>query len=312
VNILTNHHNPIELTTNPALKQKRWWGSLLVLLGGAMILVGMGYALLNIFGDLLPIILGIFLAYVGVRLLNRGKRHFVPVGLDSLQKDTRPPILYLRPFSEEGALGQISHFAINRGFGEKGTWRSIALVFRFLDTYEQYIGYAFRKIGPLVAIGNPTDGLPHLGAYRIYVGQQGDWQQMVSTLASQASYALLQIGSSDGLMWEVQYIVNHVRPQQLVLCLPNQKLKISRLSGPKKREQKRQEIYQAFRDKTQGFFPKPLPADVGRAMFIYFDQDWNAKLSLFRSEPIFQIKSKQTQLSDPKLEALNWLNSALY
>jgi hypothetical protein len=309
---VAENHNQIELTINPALKQKRWWGAVLILLGGSMIVVGIGYTLLNIFGDLLPIILGVLLAYVGVRLLNRGKRHFVPVGLASLKKDPRPPILYLRPFSEEGDIAQISPNAINRGFGEKGVWRSIALLIRFLDTYEQYIGYAFRKIGPLVAIGNPTEGLPHLGAYRIYVGQEGDWQQMVSTLANQASCALLQIGSSDGLMWEVQYIVNHVRPEQLILCLPNQKFKISRLSGPKKREQKRQQIYQAFRAKTQEFFPKPLPAEIGRAMFIYFDQDWNAKLSLFRSEPIFQIKSKQTQISDPKLEALNWLNSALY
>jgi hypothetical protein len=309
---LIKNYAQSELTVNPALKQKRWWGALLILLGGSMIVAGIGYTLLNIFGDLLPIILGVFLAYVGVRLLNRGKRHFVPVGLASLQKDPRPPILYLRPFSEEGALGQISHYAINRGFGEKGTWRSIALVFRFLDTYEQYIGYAFRKIGPLVAIGNPTDGLPHLGAYRIYVGQEGDWQQMVSTLARQASYVLLQIGSSDGLMWEVQYIVNHVRPEQLILCLPNQKLKISRLSGPKKREQRRRQIYQEFRMKTEEFFPQPLPSDLSRAMFIYFDQDWHAKLSLFRSEPIFQINSRQTQLIDPKLEALNWLNSALY
>ncbi len=131
----------------------------------------------------------------------------------------------------------------------------MALFVRFLDTYEQTIGFAFRHMGPLVAIGDPTDGLPHLGAYRIYVGQEGDWQQMVSALAAKASYVLMQIGNSDGLMWEVQYIVNHVRPEQLVLCLPNEKIKITRLSGPKKREQMRQKIYQGFRVKTQDFFP---------------------------------------------------------
>ena len=305
-------HRQIELAINPALKQKRWWGSILVLSGWAMILAGMGYALMNVVGDLLPVVLGVAVAYIGVRLLNRGKRHFVPVGLAALQKDPRPPVLYLRPFTEEGDIGQMSPNAINRGFGEKGTWRATALLVRFLDTYEQYIGFAFRKIGPLAAIGNPTDGLPHLGAYRIYVGLEGDWQKMVSTLANQASYALLQIGSSDGLMWEVQHIVNHVQPEQLILCLPNEKIKISRLSGPQKREERRQKIYQAFRTKTQEFFPKPLPADIGRAMFIYFDQDWNAQVSLFRSEPIFSRESIEIQLNDPKLVALNWLNSVLY
>ena len=102
---MIENHAQSELTINPALKQKRWWGTILVLSGWVMILTGLGYSLLNIFGD---------------------------------------------------------------------------------------------------------------------------WQQMVSTLASQARYVLLQIGSSNGLMWEVQYIVNHVRPEQLILCLPNQKIKISK------------------------------------------------------------------------------------
>ena len=94
-------HPQLELKFNPALKQKRWWGGTLVFLGGVMITTGLGYALLNIFGELLPILLGVILAYIGVRILNRGKRHFVPVGLSALKKDHRPPVLYLRPFSEE-------------------------------------------------------------------------------------------------------------------------------------------------------------------------------------------------------------------
>jgi hypothetical protein len=113
-------------------------------------------------------------------------------------------------------------------------------------------------------------------------------------------------------MWEVQYIVNHVRPDQLILCLPNEKLKITRLSGPKKREQRRQKVYQVFREKTQEFFPKPLPMKIGGAMFITFDQDWNPQLSFFQSESIFSFGTRKNQFDNPKLEALNWLNSTLY
>jgi len=299
-------------TSNQALKQKPWWGGILISLGGVMILTGSGYALLNIAGDLLTIFLWIIFAYMGVRLLNRGRRHFVKVGLAALQKDPRPPVLYLRPFGEDGATGQVSPNAINRGFIEKGAWRQIAILTRFLDTYEQYIGFAFREIGPFVAIGNPTERLPQLGAIRIYVGQEGDWQQVVSTLASKAGYVLLQIGHSDGLMWEVHYIANQVRPEQLILSLPNPRIRVGRLSGPKKRERNRQEIYQAFRSKTKDFFPSPLPESIGGAKFIYFDHAWKAQLSLFRSERILSFKHPKIHYTDPKLKALNWLNSVLH
>lgn len=305
-------HPRQESVSDPARKQKRWWGAILIVLGGLMITIGLGYALLNVAGDLLPIFLGVILAYAGVRILNRGKRHFVPVGLAALRKDPRPPVLYLRPFLEDGALNQISQNAINRGFSERGTWRHAGLIFRFLDTYEQHIAFAFRKIGPFVAIGDPTEGLPQLGAIRVYVGEDGNWQQMVSRLASQASYVLLQIGRSDGLMWEVQFVINNVQPEQLILCLPNQKWKLSRLSGPKKREQKRQELYQDFREKTRDYFPKSLPEGIGSAMFIYFDRNWTPIPSYYQSERIFSFDRSKKKQRDPKLEALNWLNSIIH
>ena len=252
------------------------------------------------------------LAYVGVRILNRGKRHFVPVGLTALQKDHRLPFFIYVPFQKRVRSVKFPPMQSIEDLLKKepgGQWHCSSGFWIPMNKLSSLPFGILVRWWRLVIL--PME-LPHLGAYRIYVGQEGDWQQMVSMLASKASYVILQIGHSDGLMWEVQYIVNHVRPEQLILCLPNEKIKITRLSGPKKREQKRQQIYEGFRVKTQEFFPKPLPLDIGRAMFIYFDQDWNAQVSLFRSEPLFSKNSKKTQFNDPKLEALNWLNSALY
>jgi hypothetical protein len=308
----------LELLGNPALKQKRWWGRVLIFFGGAMILLGLGYTLLNILGDLWLAFLGIIFSYVGVKLINRGKRHFVPVGLAELKRDSRPPVLYLRPFTQDGGVNLMTTNAINRGFVDKGFWRQVTTTFiKLVDTYEQYISLAFKKIGPVVAIGDPTGRLPQLGAIRIYVGIDGDWQQMVSKLASKASYVLLQIGKSDGLMWEVQYVIDQVRPEQLILFLPNQNQKfitrLTRRDNFQKREQERQNVYQVFRTKTQDFFPEPLPVDIGSAMFIYFDHDWEPVPTYFQSESIFSFKRKrsETSIADPKLEALNWLNSIL-
>lgn len=306
----------LELPVNPALKQKRWWGSVLIFLGGLVVVIGLGYALLNVIGNILLIFVGIFLSYLGVRLINRGKRHFVPVGLAELKNDPRPPVLYLRPFTQDGMTNLMTANAVNRPLGEKGFWRqAMTIFFRFFDTYEQFISFAFRKIGPVAAIGNPTEGLPELGAIRIYVGIDGDWQQMVSNLASQASYVLLQIGKSDGLMWEVQYVINRVRPEQLILFLPNQNQKfftrLRRRDNFQKREQERQNVYQVFRTKTQDFFPQPLPVNIGSAMLIHFDQDWVPIPTYFQSEPVFSFKRSQSPITDPKMEALNWVNSIL-
>ena len=170
----------------------------------------------------------------------------------------------------------------------------------------------FRKIGPFAAIGDPTEGLPQLGAIRIYVGVDGDWQEMVSKMADKASYVILQIGKSDGLMWEVQHIIENVKPEQLILCLPNQKFKITRLGGFKKREQERQKIYQIFRDKTQDYFPVPLPEKIGGAMFIYFAPNWEAHPTHYQSEMVISFRGQKPTFADPKLDALNWLNSILY
>ena len=285
-----------------------------MVLGGGMIIFGLGYAFLNLVGDLLPVFLGILLSYIGVKLLNRGKRHFVPVGLAELQKDPRPPVLYLRPFTQDGSVNLMTANAINRAMSDKGFWRQLmTMLFRFFDTYEQFISLAFKKVGPVVAIGNPTEGLPELGATRIYVGQDGDWQTMVSSLADKASYVILQIGKSDGLMWEVQHIINHVRPEQLILFIPNQNQKfvkrLLRRDNFQKREKERQNVYQVFRVKTKEFFLEPLPVEIGSAMFFYFEPDWTPVPTYFQSESILSFKRSQATSVDPKLAALKWLNS---
>jgi hypothetical protein len=124
---------------------------------------------------------------------------------------------------------------------------------------------------------------------------------------------ILQIGKSDGLMWEVQHIVNHVRPEQLILFIPNQHLKfikrLLRRDNFQKREEERQNVYQVFRVKTKDFFPEPLPVEIGSAMLIHFDADWTPIPTYFQSESIFSFQRSKLSAPDPKLAALNWLNS---
>jgi hypothetical protein len=112
-------------------------------------------------------------------------------------------------------------------------------------------------------------------------------------------------------MWEVDHVVNHVQPEQLILCLPNQKLKLTRPQRPETREAGRLKVYQTFRIKTQDSFPRPLPEQVGSAKFIYFKEDWEPQLSVFRSEKIFSTPGEKDFDEDPKIKALAWLNSVM-
>jgi hypothetical protein len=84
---------------------------------------------------------------------------------------------------------------------------------------------------------------------------------------------------------------------------------LNRLSGPQTRKKEHQNTYQVFRAKTQNFFSKPLSVEVGNAMFIHFNPYWVPVSIYFQSERIFSFKRSNNGDADPKLEALNWLNS---
>src|SRR5205814_5687880 len=72
-----------------------------------------------------------------------------------LARDARAPIVYLRPFRADGA-----EFA-------KRMWSRVRISpLEAYETYEQRLARTLRKIGPFVAVGDPTERLPLLGAAR--------------------------------------------------------------------------------------------------------------------------------------------------
>ncbi len=292
-------------------QQNRLRGWVWRVAGSTIIVAGLGIALISAIDNFAVSILGIFLSYLGVRTLNRGRRHFVPIGLHRLSGDPRPHVLYLRPFDDDGAELQISLATINRSWAARGNWRQLGSMFRFIHTNEQYLSLAFKDIGPLVAIGDPEERLPRLGATRVYARGERGWQDLVAQLAAGARYVLLQIGRSPGLLWEVQFVVDHVRPEQLILFLPNQRLRLTRPMGPAKRERLRREHYQEFRRITAGVFPMPLPESIGPAMFMYFGPHWTPQPSYYRPTMIYPFGRVERHPDDPKLEALDWLNSVV-
>lgn len=196
-------------------------------------------------------------------------RHFKPRLTSDLIEDKlikKPPVLFLRPFSEDSGWDGAAAFSLYR----PRTWRKFPfsqtnLTILYLEmtgrlSFEQVLAYVTQKIGPLVAIGEP--GNPSiLGAKNIYVGDD-NWQEEVLGLARRAKLVVLTAGTSRGVLWEVDKMIKEVPPERLILNIPG--------DSPKKRKK----VYAEFLEKAKGFFPAGLPEEINHARFLTFGEDW--------------------------------------
>jgi hypothetical protein len=119
-----------------------------------------------------------------------------------------------------------------------------------------------KEIGPVIALGDPSERLPTLGIARMYVGE--DWQQKVTDLVRRAQLVVLRPGWTPSLQWEFQHVIQNASPKKVLLLIPFDK-----------------QNYEAFSTWAQMLFPKPLPTYQGTgkmgknlAGVVYFDYDW--------------------------------------
>ena len=177
-----------------------------------------------------------------------------------------PPVLYLRPFDQDAAMGELGG--------------RVSML-----TYEEQLREAFRTVGPLVAIGRPGELLPELGAGRVYVGDDR-WRAAVLDLIMRARLVVLGLGPGEGLRWEVERATRLLPPQRLVLLLP---------ADPA--------VYDASARALAGSFPHGLPRyPAGRSArqlavgaAVWFRPDWNPVAVLLGARrAFFQNESLET------------------
>jgi hypothetical protein len=130
-------------------------------------------------------------ALLGYRLYRRGRQHTALLGEEVMGRDTRPPIVYLRSFTDEVAVAR----------------------------EEEDLATIFGDVAPFVAIGRPGDPLPPLGASRFYVAD-ADWQGFVAGLLRKASLVIVLAGRTQGLAWEVAQCRQLLDPRRLVVLVP--------------------------------------------------------------------------------------------
>jgi len=251
------------------------WSITVLLLGAAgSVLVGFTLSDLinnNDWGGILvaaPVAIGAGLWYT---LYARSKRCLALSAQDVLAHDTRPPVIYLRSFKDDGRNVKTfkDSFPLWRVLHPMKLWGSVLNVFD-TRTEEEVLAEVLHQIGPVVGIGRPGEKLPQLGAARVYVDDD-HWQQTVHGFLSQAGLVVLRLGKTPGFFWEVEQSTSKINPTRLVVLVP--------LSHRK---------YDQFCERAAAHFPKGLPAykcSQVRRLFganllgnlkamIYFEQDW--------------------------------------
>ena len=182
-----------------------------------------------------------------------GRKIFQKPANKVLSEDKRPPIIYLRSFKDD----------------EKAAAPIIAPNIPIFFTEEEYLVDTLNDFGPCVAIGQPGEKLPDLGAARLYLDDD-EWQDKVRELLVSSSLVVLRAGDTPNFFWEVEQSAKFVKPKNIIILIPKIR-------------------YDLFRTRANPYFPKPLLEDIGDAKtgirslygYIYFDEDWTSHFIKF-------------------------------
>jgi hypothetical protein len=165
----------------------------------------------------------VLLGWVGLNAARRGRRHLQASADELRATDPRPPVLYLRSFEADDVM------AASKGLG---------------NSAEESLVAALDAIGPVVALGEPGEKLPPLGAARAY-STDDRWQLHISDWAAEASQVVLLAGHTDNFWWEVRHLVASGSLGKAVFLLPGG------------------QSYHAFRERFMREVPGiPLPATL--------------------------------------------------
>jgi hypothetical protein len=131
------------------------------------------------------------------------RRNYVLRANEVLKLDTRHPILFLRSFdADQWRLW---------GKGIYGKFR--------VRTIDEAIKQFAERLGPFVAIANPTTTLPKLGAAQSYFTDD-TWQDAISRWIDMAQMIVMVVGRTAGVRWELDHIFSNQADRKLVIFFP--------------------------------------------------------------------------------------------
>lgn len=143
---------------------------------------------------------------LGIGLLRTGWKYDAVRAERLLEQDTRPPVVYVRSFKDDDKI------ILGSGFPR---WIQYVLGYLTAVSVEQELAIIMNRAGPVVAIGQPGELLPELGAARLYASDE-EWRAKVTDLMRQARFVIVRAGSTANLEWEIDQAVQLVPRRQLI------------------------------------------------------------------------------------------------
>ena len=136
---------------------------------------------------------------------------------NSLLKDTRRPVVYLRSFKDDESYDV---------FSKKKIFQEILLPSHpllsggldTLTTTEQKIDRVLNSLGPCVCIGDPREYLPDLGVVRVYHRKKDNsWQDAVLKFLLSSKIVIVRAGNTKNLQWEIDRCIEILDPTRLLI-----------------------------------------------------------------------------------------------
>ncbi|GAA0923090.1 hypothetical protein [Virgisporangium aurantiacum] len=188
-------------------------------LGWLVLVVAFGLAI-TIFWTGTSVTAGLQLTMAGLMLSSMcfwaARRSRQPSLADVEAADERPPVLYLRNFEDDQRL-LVWLPALPDDVGVSGS--VLENVVRGATMDEFLRPEIVAHLGPLVALGDPTDYLPARGAAREYLADD-DWEKRAAELMRTAGCIVAIPGTSEGLRWEFEHIVDDGLQHKLFVLTP--------------------------------------------------------------------------------------------
>jgi hypothetical protein len=197
---------------------------------------------------------------LGVGFVFRARRAYTRPVDRLLESDVRPPVLYLRSFSDD----------TNKASGATVLDRLVSLALGLAhpgllaqNTIEMKLCNYLKTIGPVIAIGKPGEHLPKLGATRLYV-RDDHWRTVASDLMDRARLVVLRAGATPGLQWEWSELLSRKLYDKILIFLAFR----HGFWGSS-----RDASYARFRDWVEPCLRRPFPATIGDFVFMFIDPD---------------------------------------
>jgi len=251
---------PLRQIATPRLR----WKTAIAVIIAVLVFLGMlvAAAALKLGGGV--VVAAIMTLVSGVIMLFTDRRRVLQPGAEmALSHDSRPPILFLRSFRDDKSEAPmcISIAGIR-------WWTRIRL--------EETLAWTLGRLGPFLAVGEPHEGLPQLGAARAYLDEDA-WQGVVLHWIRTSRLIVMLAGPTSWIHWEIQGIIHLERLYRLLLVLPPGR----KPAGSKVARTRRERWDNIIRSMAHTPFGEALSAlDISNVLLVQFRP---GRLVVFRS-----------------------------